>query len=294
VRFFSLAGHFPVGGASQLMLLGVFHMKLFLLFGVVLVASAAPLSAQGSSQSTQPASAAAPVPVVVELFTSEGCSSCPPADALLAKMETAQPFQGVQIIAIEEHVDYWNQQGWVDPFSSIEWTDRQQVYETAFRQNGPFTPQMVVNGGAQFVGSRTDQAVKAVQDAGTVRTAVVAVSKQSAGNANEPHFVVSVGKLPQISPGDSAEVWLAITESGLASQVSRGENAGRNLSHASVLRSLRRVGTADARADTNSFQGDASSKLKSNWKRENLTAVVFIQEKKSRRILGAASQKLAN
>src|SRR5215471_17890729 len=122
------------------------------LFGLVFL-----LSAKGKGQSAQSVrDSTAPTPVVVELFTSEGCSSCPPADALLAKMETAQPFRGVQIIAIEEHVDYWDQQGWVDPFSSADWTDRQQVYETAFRQPGPYTPQMVVNGRRQFVGSRAD------------------------------------------------------------------------------------------------------------------------------------------
>jgi len=269
--------------------------RVSVLVAVVLIAVAVRSLARSAGPETQAASdSAPPFPVVVELFTSEGCSSCPPADALLAKMESAQPFKGVQIIALEEHVDYWNQQGWVDPFSSIEWTDRQQVYASAFRQEGPYTPQMVVNGRVQLVGSRSDQAVKAVQEAQGVPAAAVSLSASSAGNPNEPHFAVRVGKLAQLSPGDSAEVWLAITESGLASQVSRGENAGRNLSHASVLRSMRRIGNADSRGDASSFQGDASLKLKSGWKHENLTAVVLVQEKRSRRILGAASQKIAN
>src|SRR5262245_27746937 len=187
----------------------------------ILLAADLPLPAQSGGPRSQPVSTSA-VPVVVELFTSEGCSSCPPADALLAKMEANQPFKGVQIIAIEEHVDYWNQQGWVDPFSSIEWTDRQQVYTTALRQEGLYTPQMVVNGHAQFVGSRSDQAVKAVQDAQAAPATLVKLTPTSAGNPNEPHFTVSIGKIAQLSQGDSAEIWLAITESGLASQVSRG------------------------------------------------------------------------
>jgi hypothetical protein len=269
--------------------------RLFISLAVVLAIAAVHSRAQSGGPAAPPASASVELtPVVVELFTSEGCSSCPPADALLAKMESAQPFKGVQVIAIEEHVDYWNQQGWVDPFSSIEWTGRQQVYAAAFRQDGPYTPQMVVNGRAQLVGSRADQAVKAVEDAHEVAAVQVKLSASGSGNPNEPHFAVSVGKLTQLSPGDSAEVWLAITESGLASQVSRGENAGRNLSHASVLRTLRRIGNADARSDSLSFQGDAPLKLKPGWKRENLTAVILVQEKKSRRILGAASQKIAN
>jgi hypothetical protein len=269
--------------------------RVFGFLAVVLLMFAVYSLAQSGGPSAPPASEATSLtPVVVELFTSEGCSSCPPADAILAKMESAQPFKGVQIIAIEEHVDYWNQQGWVDPFSSIEWTDRQQGYVAAFRQEGSYTPQMVVNGRAQLVGSRADQAVKAVQDAQGVPAVAVKLTAPSSGNSAEPHFAVSVGRLGQLSPGDSAEVLLAIIERGLASQVSRGENAGRNLSHASVLRSLRRIGNADGRSDSFSFQGDATLKLKSGWKRENLTAVVLVQEKKSRRILGAASQKIAN
>lgn len=251
-----------------------------------------PLIPRSTAQSRQPEPPLQGAPVVVELFTSEGCSSCPPADALLAKMETTQPFKGVQIIAIEEHVDYWDQQGWVDPFSSNEWTVRQQVYASVFRHDGPYTPEMVVNGRAGFIGSRADEAIKAVQASSAIPPVPVTMSATAGGNPNEPHFAVSVGKLSQLSAGDSAEVWLAIIESGLASQVSGGENAGRNLSHASVLRSMRRVGNADGHADGNSFQGDAYLKLKSGWKRQNLTAVVIVQEKKSRRILGAASLKL--
>src|SRR5262245_40898649 len=205
--------------------MGVFHMKLAVastglsLIGLsALVATG--LLAEGHVQSNKAdATTQAAVPVVVELFTSEGCSSCPPADALLARMETAQPFKGVRIIAIEEHVDYWNQQGWADPFSSPEWTDRQQVYTTALHQNGPYTPQMVVNGRTQLVGSRGDQAVKAVLEAESVPAAPVKLIAAAAGTPSEPHFTVSVGKLTQLSPGDSAEVWLAITESGLSSQV---------------------------------------------------------------------------
>jgi hypothetical protein len=243
----------------------------------------------GSATATRPEPAE--VPVIVELFTSEGCSSCPPADALLSKMETAQPFKGVQIIAIEEHVDYWNQQGWVDPFSSVEWTDRQRGYTEAFRAESPYTPQMIINGRTQLVGSRADQAVKAVQEAQKTLGPAVQVSA-SAASSNEFKFTVSVGKLSGLSAGDAAEVWLAITESGLASQVSRGENAGRNLTHASVLRSLRRIGSADGRSDAASFAGEVLVKIKPGWKRENLTAVVLVQEKKSRHILGAAASKI--
>jgi pimeloyl-ACP methyl ester carboxylesterase len=82
-------------------------------------------------------------PVLVELFTSEGCSTCPPADALLARLEKDQPVEEAEIIAVEEHVDYWNQQGWMDPFSSAEWTLRQQQYISRFKEKSVYTPQMV-------------------------------------------------------------------------------------------------------------------------------------------------------
>src|SRR6266478_7349583 len=119
-----------------------------------------PQSAAGTATSAR-----VRVPVVLELFTSEGCSSCPPADALLARLEEQQPVAGAEIIALEEHVDYWDHQGWVDPFSSEQWTLRQQGYASTFSDHGVYTPELVVNGRTGFVGSREREARRNISEA---------------------------------------------------------------------------------------------------------------------------------
>ena len=111
------------------------------------------------------AAASADTPVIVELFTSEGCSSCPPADQLLAKLESQQPVAGVHIIVLSEHVDYWDRLGWRDPFSSAQFTNRQQDYARLFHDDGPYTPEMVVDGTTGFVGNQSADALRAITQA---------------------------------------------------------------------------------------------------------------------------------
>lgn len=256
--------------------------------GLVFVVSITTFAFSGSrarESGDSPARTASPV--IVELFTSEGCSSCPPADALLARLAAQPPAANVQVIALEEHVDYWNGQGWSDPFSSSEWTARQYAYAGVLGNGNPYTPQMVVDGSAEFVGSRTQLAVKSIAEAATRAKVSITLSQEPSIKPSAENFSVQVGKVTANAKGGAAEVWLAITETGLHSAVTAGENAGRDVRHAAIVRSLRKIGEAKEGNELG-FSTETPVALRGGWKRENLRAVAFVQEKKSKRILGAA------
>jgi hypothetical protein len=268
------------------LLAGLTLISLSLVVTEALIRPQAGASASSMTQET------ARTPVLVELFTSEGCSSCPPADALLARLAEGQVAGNVQLIAMEEHVDYWNDLGWADPFSSRDWTSRQHVYAGALGNGNPYTPQMVVDGTTEFVGSHTQQARETILKAASKAKIPVMLAQSNANGTGTGKFSAKVGKLEGTTRGDAAEVWLAITETGLHSAVTRGENAGEDLHHAAVVRSMRKIGETKADGET-SFAGDATVPLQNEWKRENLRVVLFVQEKKSRRILGAAEIRIA-
>lgn len=237
-----------------------------------------------------------PVPVIVELFTSEGCSSCPPADDLLARLEKSQPVAGVQIIALGQHVDYWNRLGWADPYSTAAFSERQGDYAKAFGHDGVYTPQMIVDGQTEFPGGNKDRALDAIAKAAqtpkaTIEIATLAQSDEEK-RTGRTRFAVRVEKLPAISDNDTAEVLLAITESDLSTDVSRGENAGRRLNHAGVVHSLSVIGSLDALRAT-VFTAEPVVSFAKGWRRENLRVVVFVQERESLRVLGAAAINLA-
>jgi len=231
------------------------------------------------------------VTVVVELFTSEGCSSCPPADALLERLETQQPIANTQVIALEEHVDYWNNGGWMDPFSSREWTMRQEEYAGVLKNQNPYTPQIVVDGHTEFVGNREGSAREAIEKAAAQPKAHVVLSLAPSGKSGTQQATVSVDQLIAAKHGDKPEVWLAITEAGLHSAVSAGENAGTDLHHASVVRAFYKVGSINLNKEA-SYTGTSAVRLNSSWKRQNLRVVAFVQEQKSRQILGAATARI--
>lgn len=226
------------------------------------------------------------VPVIVELFTSEGCSSCPPADQLLSRMERTQPVAGVRVIALEEHVDYWNSLGWTDPFSSSQYRVRQNEYGRKFLTDSIYTPQMIVSGQAQFVGNDGDRAYQEIGRAAQAETTLVEL--KTAASATDPDVVdlsVQVTN-PKLGKVRNSNVYLAVTENDLSSNVQRGENSGRLLRHAPLVRSFGVIGKIDSKG---SSAGAITNTLRfpHEWKRENLRAVVFVQEKDSYKITGA-------
>jgi hypothetical protein len=229
-------------------------------------------------------------PVMVELFTSEGCSSCPPADVLLLQLEDRQPVAGAEIIALSEHVDYWNRLGWTDPYSSALFSQRQSEYAKAFGLDDIYTPQMVVDGTAQLVGNNPKKALEVITKAVNTPKARVTIVPSVNTQAKEAAVTISVEKLPQLKAGDKAEVMLAVTESHLHSSVLRGENSGRKLAHTAVVRKLKSIGKMDS--SNQRFSATQTVTMEKGWKPENIKVVAFVQERGSRRILGAASVKL--
>ena len=220
--------------------------------------------------------------VLVELFTSEGCSSCPPADTLLQELRKNQPVPGARIIALSEHVDYWDRLGWKDPYSAKEYSARQSDYATSFKNHQVYTPQMVVDGSTEFVGSDRNAAQAAIARAGKQPKASISLS------AKNGVLSVRITDLPKGAA--NSDVYVAVIEDSAASSVRRGENAGRRLTHTAVARQLARIGTIPAGAGKTS---EATFRPKRLGSQNNQSIVVFVQEGGTRRILGAEEAPLA-
>lgn len=178
-----------------------------------------------------------PGTVLVELFTSEGCSSCPPADALLRQLDRRQIESGQFVVAISEHVDYWNQLGWADPFSDRSYSERQNQYGERFHLDSVYTPQMVINGERQVNGSLRSAVLQAIRDTDHGNSVNLQISSaQWSGNELDLAFTVS-GALPS----SGVDIFAVIADDADSSSVSRGENSGHTLSHVSVARNLVRI-----------------------------------------------------
>ena len=255
-------------------------MSVLFLFAALAVASLRSPAPDARATAGEPASSAR-VAVLVELFTSEGCSSCPAADKVLAQLLREQPVAGSDIIALSLHVDYWNRLGWKDPYSSRAYSARQEQYAKGFGPDKLYTPQVVVDGRDEIIGS---------DDAG-VRRAV-------AGAAQRPHLPLRITAraadrgvtvsidLPPAPPGDGpVDVYIALTEDDLSSVVKRGENVGRTLTHVAVVRKLQTLGTLEKEA----FVADGRLPIEAGWKAAKMRAVVWLQSRSSNHVYGAAA-----
>jgi len=192
------------------------------------------LSAQGAGEGRRPSPAH---PVLVELFTSEGCSSCPAADDVLREIDGRRTETGQVVVGISEHVTYWNRLGWADPFSSEVYTARQDGYRSRFHIDSAYTPQVVVNGDREVLGSDRKAVLRAVAE--TDHAPGMAVHIESAkisGDTLEVRYRVDGGAVA------GAELFAVVADDRRSSRVERGENAGRTLTHVAVARSLTRLG----------------------------------------------------
>ena len=225
------------------------------------------------------------VPVLVELFTSEGCSSCPPADALLASLYRDQPVAGADIIILEEHVDYWDRLGWKDRFSSAEATARQRDYGAHFRLDDIYTPQMVVNGAAQLNGSDSGGALRAIAHEAGAGHAMRLEFESVAMHGATVRFELQAGtSLPQ-----GAGLYAALVEPAVTTEVRAGENGGRTLHHAGVVRFLARVAGAGEVKAPGRREFTFNSRLSGERELEGMRLVVFAQAQQTGPIAAVAS-----
>jgi hypothetical protein len=229
-----------------------------------------------------------PTPVLVELFTSEGCSSCPPADELLAEFAKTQPVASALIVPISLHVNYWNYSGWQDRFSSALFTQRQTDYTAALSAQ-TYTPQMIVDGRTEFVGSDRAAAMEAISSAAREPHGVIAM-RSAMDDKGRVAITLKVSNLPPLAKNASAEVMLAVTEDDLQTAVHGGENSGHLLHHWAVARSLQRIGQIKSPADANEFT--ASVQLDPSWNQSNLHLITFVQEQPTFRVLASGSQRV--
>lgn len=217
-------------------------------------------------------------PVLLELFTSEGCSSCPPADELLRRLAEAAVLEDTPVIALEFHVDYWNYLGWRDPFSQAEFGARQAAYAQRFGLRGAYTPQLVIDGATEVVGSATTRIQAAALQASDAKKPV-AISLSQQGT----EVLVRVGA--STVPGS---VYLALTERGLATKIPAGENAGRTLVHGPVVRWLKRLGQTTQAAQTLRTPLAAVPRGRVNA----FSLVAFVQAPNAGAILGATQESV--
>ncbi|MGH9528428.1 MAG: DUF1223 domain-containing protein [Terriglobales bacterium] len=262
----------------------------FFLVAIIFATLPALNAAPNNPQSDHPR-----LPILIELFTSEGCSSCPPADTFLDKLDSVQPVPGAELIVLSEHVDYWNHDGWKDPFSSSFYTDRQGVYGRRFNLQSVYTPQMVVDGSSEFLGSDAHAAEKALSNALKVSKIAVHLTSLSVDPTNTLHAHIETDPLPESSSSKEADVYLGVALHHAESQVLRGENAGHHLAYTNVMQGLKSVGVLKR---GQAFSQDVEIKLEpgadTNKDQQDLRFVAFVQDRHQGKVLGATLESIGS
>ena len=268
-------------------------MKIFLIFGILCIFSGTlACSVQNRTVSADVPTALTDAVeknnapknkplVLVELFTSEGCSDCPPADRVLARLENEQPNTDAEIITLAMHVDYWDRLGWKDAFSSNFYSQRQEGYAKGFKLNSVYTPQMVVDGQKEFVGSNFKAAQSAISEAAKNQKATIELATGTDAKNQNSNLKVKISNLPA---HENSNVWLAIAEDNLQTAVRSGENGGKILPHVSVVRDMKLIGEINSTDKT--FEIEAAPQLQPDWVKKNLKFVVFVQGKDTKKIYG--------
>jgi hypothetical protein len=227
-------------------------------------------------------SASIPAPVLVELFTSEGCSTCPPADAMLEQMDK-QPVPGANLIVLSEHVDYWNHDGWRDPYSSPSATERQNEYVRSLGLKTAYTPQIIIDGTSELQRGdpqQTKQLFEKVLAAPKIAVRISSLRAEVNGSVVRGHIEVD-----QNTGRHNADLYVAVALDHVESQVSAGENGGKRLSHVAVVQELKRIGKVEKGRSANQ---DFEFKLKAGAEPASVRIVAFVQEVGPARVVGAA------
>lgn len=247
-----------------------------------------PLLCSCATSQNSPANGIDTVPkpgILVELFTSEGCSSCPPADELLRQLDAQADKTKQQIVVLSEHVDYWDHDGWRDRFSSRDYTDRQEEYARRFHTEGPYTPEMVVDGHTEFTGNDAARLQAALRQSAANAKSALAITAQEI-NPAEALIHLKAAALP--SGSKHADLYVAVADNHDETQVGGGENSGRTLRHVAVLRSLQKVGRVGAEGD----EKDVKIHLPKSGTPANLRIIAFLQESDDGAVVGAAMKAL--
>jgi len=226
---------------------------------------------------------AATTPVLVELFTSEGCASCPTADTLLARLQREQPVPAAEILALEEHVDYWDSLGWRDRFALSQFSARQSAYTERLQLSSEYTPQMIVDGTEQFAGNDIVHAFHAIARAAGAQKLDLVLSPLV---FNGDHVTGKVSLALRAASQRTAELYAAVVESSASTRVMGGDNTGATLNHVSIVREMRRIGTL---ASMRSVPLKFSLNVPQDATAANLRVVVFIQRAGQGAVLGAIS-----